>query len=108
MDLTELELTIKKPNDDFEKKCEELLPKLHKYFELSEKKDDLLVYKLKDDAPKGNIKNIRKILDDIMIYSVFKNPSYFLIPSNAPDLYWPQAAYLYALSFILGDRKSVV
>jgi hypothetical protein len=103
MGLNALELSINKPDNDFDNRWEELLPKLPKYFELSESKDNLLILKLKDNIPKGNLENIRKVLDDVLIYSVFNHPSYFLLPRKDPNLFWPQDAFLYALSFILGS-----
>jgi len=99
--LNELELTI----DNFDASVKDnwirLFPKLTEYFELAESRDQVLIFKLKENIPKGNLVNIQKVLDDVLIYSVFKNPPYFLIPVTDPDLLWPQEAYLYALSFIL-------
>lgn len=101
--LTVLELTIKKPTHDFDQKWKGLLPKLSEYFELLETKDELMTLKLKDHIPRGNIENIRKVLDNVLTYSVFKSPSYFILPANNPEFVWPQDAYLYAIAFILGS-----
>lgn len=102
LQLTTLELTIKKTTHDFEAKWKELFPSLSKYFELLEIKDDFATLKLKTNNPPKNITNIHKILDDTLVYSVFQTPPYFLTPLTNTDLFWTQDAILYALSFILG------
>ena len=51
----------------------------------------------------GKVLDIYSVLDKTVIYSVFANPNYFLLPTTNVEYSWPQEAYLYALSFILSS-----
>ncbi len=80
-----------------------LFPSLSKYFQLRKSDSDCLVFTLKDDAPRGSLDAIQSVLDETVIYSVFENPRYFLLPITNVDCHWSQKDYLYALSFILSS-----
>jgi len=101
--LSELEIKIRAPYGDLLKEWNTRLQGFDKYFELSESTQDHLIFRLNDNAPRGSLPKIRKILDDTMIFNVFAEPEFFLLPKDRDVYHWSQEAYLYAVSFILGS-----
>lgn len=101
--LNELELRFDKADIANEQNLPLLFPKLMEYFKLTRTENNRLILGLKDDVVKGDLHNIQSVIRETLVLSVFNYSPLFLVPCNAPILNWPQEAYLYALSFILGS-----
>jgi hypothetical protein len=101
--LNELELTLRKTNEINDQKLTTIFPRLMNYFELIKTEADVLSFRLKDSNPKRDLAGIQTVIKDTLSLSVFSHPPYFLVPCTDPRINWPQEAYLYALSFILGS-----
>jgi hypothetical protein len=101
--LSELEITIEAPLGDLAANWKILLPSFAKYFELRKSEPGRLIFGLNRDAPRGSLGAIQNILDETVIFNVFARPECFFLPNDKDECYWPQEAYLYALSFILSS-----
>jgi hypothetical protein len=102
MGLNELELTFKKI-DNIENNWMILFPKLAEHFELVDSSSEYANFKSRPTIPKGKLEDIQKVINDVLIRSIFMDSCLFLLPITNHNLQWPQEAYLYALSFILGS-----
>jgi len=103
--LNDLELRFGKTDEVSEETLTTVFPKLMDQFEFIKTEDNIITLKLKNHVPRGrdNLSNIQEILKNTLSLSVFNHTPYFLVPCIDSYINWPQEAYLYALSFILGS-----